>query len=217
MTEATPVAAITAVIASRVRYLRKEQLLSGPALAKRLVGLGLRWNRTTVAKFETGLRGSITVQELLALALALDVPPIWLLVDPTQDHGAPLGPDPDDNLNPWLALMWVMGRQSLSPGNGPGGREWGKAGTAIEFARQLWNGVRSLQLLDWERSAASEGSLGGDELDEASLHAREVRLLQAMLQPVEKFREQGYAPYPLPEWVLHRADALGIPLRQVGR
>lgn len=92
--------------------------MSGGKLAARLDAMGIPWNRTTVAKFETGYRHSITVQELLGLAIALDVPLVALLADPrTQDvvpivegkNGAGAVTEPA-----WDALLWMIGSLPLT-------------------------------------------------------------------------------------------------------
>jgi transcriptional regulator with XRE-family HTH domain len=72
---------LTAVIAKRVKALRTAARMSGAALAAAMQQKGVPWNRTTVAKLETGRRESVTVPELLALALVLGVPLTALLVD----------------------------------------------------------------------------------------------------------------------------------------
>lgn len=64
----------TARIAARTRELRKSAGMTGTMLAKALQAHGVNWNRTTVAKFETGQRAALAVDELVALAAALHVP-----------------------------------------------------------------------------------------------------------------------------------------------
>lgn len=72
---------------------------------------GIPWNRTTVAKLETGRRESISVRELLALAVVLDVPPVWLLADPKQDGLVAIAEGLE--VEPWSALLWLTGTQPL--------------------------------------------------------------------------------------------------------
>lgn len=94
----------------RVRELRKAARLSGPALADRLNKLDINWTRTTVAKFETFQRQSLTVQELLALALALDVSPVLLIADPRDEGLVPI--TPGFQVDQWAALSWLVGAAS---------------------------------------------------------------------------------------------------------
>lgn len=73
--------AVTEHIAGRVRALRGAARLSGPALAVAMNDRGIPWNRSTVAKLETGRRESVAVQELLALAAVFGIAPADLLPD----------------------------------------------------------------------------------------------------------------------------------------
>ncbi|MGQ0479711.1 MAG: helix-turn-helix domain-containing protein [Pseudonocardia sp.] len=104
-------APITRVIAQRVQTLRTAAGLSGSALAKRMSGSGVKWTRTTVAKFETFQRASITVQELLALSLALQVPPVMLLADPRRSDDFPI--TDERHVSGWEALLWLVGREEI--------------------------------------------------------------------------------------------------------
>jgi hypothetical protein len=54
-------------------------------LAERLRQVGLDWDRNIVANLENGRRASLGVDELLALALVLEVAPVHLLV-PLEDE-----------------------------------------------------------------------------------------------------------------------------------
>jgi hypothetical protein len=58
---------------------------------------GLAWDRTTVVKLENGKRQNVTVVELLALAVVLQVAPVHLLVPPlpSPEWGAG-GNEPND-------------------------------------------------------------------------------------------------------------------------
>ncbi|OLM20850.1 MULTISPECIES: helix-turn-helix domain-containing protein [unclassified Pseudonocardia] len=104
--------AVTAVIARRVRTLREHARLSGADLADRMIDLGVAWNRTTVAKLETGRRSNVTVSELLALGLALDVPPILLIADPRAGEEVPVAAGTSSDA--WSALLWLAGRQRIA-------------------------------------------------------------------------------------------------------
>ena len=67
------------VLAERVLRLRSRHLLTQDELAARMQTLGYSWVRSTIAKIELGRR-QVTVDELCALATALEVPPIALLI-----------------------------------------------------------------------------------------------------------------------------------------
>jgi transcriptional regulator with XRE-family HTH domain len=68
-------------VAREMRALRKRRKMSAEQLAQRMSDLGMPWSRTVVAKLETGRRGMVTVDELFALADALEVQVGALLPD----------------------------------------------------------------------------------------------------------------------------------------
>lgn len=74
----------TAVIAGRMRELRTRRRWSAQRLADEMTRVGVEWNRSVVTKLENKRRESVSVAELLALALVLDVPPLALLL-PRED------------------------------------------------------------------------------------------------------------------------------------
>jgi transcriptional regulator with XRE-family HTH domain len=75
----------TDTIARRVREVREERHLTAAQLAERLTAVGVAWDRNTVTKLETGRRANVSVAELLALAVVLEVAPMHLLV-PLKDE-----------------------------------------------------------------------------------------------------------------------------------
>jgi transcriptional regulator with XRE-family HTH domain len=76
-------------VASHLREWRKKRGLTGSELAGKVsqAGVGVHWTNITVGKIETERRISITVDELLALSIALKMPLIGLL-PPYVDHDA---------------------------------------------------------------------------------------------------------------------------------
>ena len=76
-------------VASHLRGWRKRRGLTGSELAKRVsqAGVGVHWSNVTVGKIETERRVNITIDELLALSIALSTPLIGLL-PPYVDHDA---------------------------------------------------------------------------------------------------------------------------------
>jgi transcriptional regulator with XRE-family HTH domain len=65
-----------------MRALRQAKNYTAEQLAEQVAKFGVPWKRDVVANLENGRRENITVDELAALALALDVPAIELLIDP---------------------------------------------------------------------------------------------------------------------------------------
>lgn len=69
----------TPFIAAEVKRLRKERGMTQGQLASVMTGYGVTWRRTTVVHLEIGKREQVTINELFALADALDVNPADLI------------------------------------------------------------------------------------------------------------------------------------------
>jgi transcriptional regulator with XRE-family HTH domain len=206
--------AITAVIAERVRSIRDSAGMSQSALAGKVAELGIPWKRSTVVNLETRApdsrgrgagRDVVTVQELLALAVALDVPPVWLLADPKSEEpvAVAVGGEREIKLVPWSALLWMIGREPLA--EVPGARYAEARAALVELQRvaQTLSSIRAVE----EVRAGGHGLLeGGDR------RAEDERLLQALQRPLELLAKWGYPAPPLPADVLHRAQELNIDL-----
>lgn len=68
-------------------------------------------NRAAVAKIESGVR-RVGLDELVLLAVALDVPPVLLLLP--VEHGEDVQLAPGREVGAWTAFEWMIGRRSLS-------------------------------------------------------------------------------------------------------
>src|SRR3990170_7421235 len=97
-----------ATIAQRVKELRGRRGWTAAHLGAVLGKHGVAWDRFTVANLESGKRKNVTVQELFALALALDVSPTNLLV-PLDDRPYQLTPTRTENAD--LVRAWVRGEE----------------------------------------------------------------------------------------------------------
>jgi transcriptional regulator with XRE-family HTH domain len=206
-------ASITEVIAGRVRGLRTAAGWSGAALAERLNERGIPWNRTTVAKLETGRRESITVQELLALAVVLEVPPVWLLTDPSAERAVPIAEGIE--LDPWAALLWLIGKQPLKKRPG---RNWDEPALVLERLYALVAAVdkyrrhqRDVQEL---RSEARLDPRNGDIQRHLDENEPEVAwsLLDDLAKPLRELSDLEMPVPPLPADVRKRAEELGVEL-----
>lgn len=81
------------IVGRNVRRLRTEQNLSGQQLADAAAAQGFRIGRSTISEIETGLnRRAVTVDQLIALAAALDTDPTVLLT-PSDTDTTPPGAD----------------------------------------------------------------------------------------------------------------------------
>ncbi|SNT59080.1 hypothetical protein SAMN05443665_105150 [Actinomadura meyerae] len=82
--------------------------MSAQALADRCAELGMPdLKRQAITNLENGRRGMVTVEELLVLARALDVPPVLLFI-PLDGH-TDLEITPKLTMRSWEALLWVSG------------------------------------------------------------------------------------------------------------
>jgi transcriptional regulator with XRE-family HTH domain len=68
------------LIAERVAAIRRYRGMTQEQLAEAMRALGISWQRITLAKLESGKRSYLTVDELLALCVVLEISPVDLLV-----------------------------------------------------------------------------------------------------------------------------------------
>jgi transcriptional regulator with XRE-family HTH domain len=118
----------TQAVARQVRAIRERRRMTAAKLAEEMTRVGVKWDRGTVAKLETGRRENVSVAELLALAAVLSVSPVWLLV-PTVDD-APYKATPTQTEPAQVVRNWIRGDRPL-PGTdwrlyvAEGPSEWG--------------------------------------------------------------------------------------------
>lgn len=202
--------------------------MSQAQLAEKVARYGVPWKRSTVVNLETRAPGSrgksagrdvVTVQELLALALALDVPPVALLADPRQGGTVPIagGSEPVEP-DQWTALAWLVGNGSL---DGRVGRTYGEMANVIaagnriiESGRRLLQQERGyLRNADGTIAHAEDGSLITDEDDARRLtDARHRVALEEIRSALVQLRSWGVPPPDLTGHVTRRARELGIDL-----
>lgn len=186
--------ALTAVIAARVAELRAAGGLSGAKLAERMAPYGVSWNRTTVAKLESGRREQLTVGELVALALALGTTPLSLLADPRIGQPVPLGQG--IAVDPWTVAQWAMGD-----------------GHNAERDHRLRVDHDTWTLFDLARAIADlcrrvlRPPAEGQDHD-----GRDRSLLRLLADSMDDAGKLGAGPYPVPDAVRARAAELGMPL-----
>jgi len=201
---------ITALVAERVRTLRGAAGWTQAELAERVARYGLPWNRATVVHLEKraasgkgGGRESLSVQELLALALVFDVPPVLLIADPRQPGSVPIASDADGEVDPWVALLWIIGGAD---------RSIAKSDLA-NYGRESW-----LIAAGWEVSEAL-GTLktrvrgGRDEAENQQRNDdRHRAALEQMNTALIRIKGAGAPPPPLPDLVYRRAAELDVQL-----
>jgi len=97
---------LTRAVGENLAYWRKERGLSLAELSARLDDVGVPMNLNGLHKIERGNRG-VDIDELVAIARALDVPPLHLLFPIGRDQTSPLLPDHD--VPAWPAAKWFTG------------------------------------------------------------------------------------------------------------
>lgn len=100
----------SAVAAERIRKARGERGLTQGDLADAVTELGHPMHQSAIAKIEAGQR-KITLDDLLVLAVALDVPPplLFLPIDTEED----LALTPKKTAYSWRVWEWLHGEEPL--------------------------------------------------------------------------------------------------------
>lgn len=214
-----PVEPITERIASRVRALREAAGWTQADLASALNEYGLPWRRATVVNLEkragagrggVGGRESVTVSELLALAAVLDVPPVMLLADPRSSDPVPLTDDPEGQMDPWVALLWIIGVGSSGAYQPPAGAQSGRQ--LDNYKRDAWLVSAGIDLAE-AVGVLERRERGMNEQDERDRNDRRHReALESMRTPLIRMHAAGAAAPPLPDHVLRRAAELDVEL-----
>jgi transcriptional regulator with XRE-family HTH domain len=173
------------------------------ALGNRMAELRPNWSRSTVVKLENNNRESVSVTDLFALAVALDVPPVWLLCDPKSEEPVPIGAGME--LDAWSALLWASGIQEIDD---KFGRAWSEASNTIAQIQQIVMLVRRFATTRFDHR--TESALAPETSDPAKNDEVERQILELMRAPLEVLQARGYVRFPLPPLVLERAGELGV-------
>jgi hypothetical protein len=104
--------------------------MTAQQLAAAMTEHGMKWDRATVAKLETGHRQSISLEEWLTLAYVLNVAPLHLLVPLEDDVAYSISPkitDASQRVRAWVAAhspFLHAPDQEGHPGGSPSWLEW---------------------------------------------------------------------------------------------
>lgn len=174
-------------VAEQVSTLRRSARLTREQFSARCRGLGLDLSPAALTNIETGRRDStgrrrreVSVDELVVLAAALNVPPLQLMY--------PLGAVPKVEMLPgvttetWTAYRWAYGEQTRITDSETDQREW-------------WRG-RADQLDAYQRHTDAAGRylhhLHGDDLTgDSSVQAG--RSLRDLVQVREDMARRGWS------------------------
>src|SRR5215813_751170 len=198
MSTQTPWAArITRSIVGEIRHRPKARGMSAEDLAAACTDLGMPIPRSTLADLENGRRASISVAEWLAIAAALDVPPVVLLCPVGTAETAEVLPGAEAPA--FRAAQWVAGEAPLRhPGRADVLTDWLPAagpGAPLHAYRlndaaardQLTAAGRARQYQDLAADAATEGERAGYEA------AAQAQLAAAARALDEGERVRGWA------------------------
>ena len=182
------------IVAQRVRDMRRRLGLTAGGLAARCAGIGApQITAQVITNLETGRRDAsgrrvrgITVDELLVLAAALDVPPPYLLAPLTGDGILAITPSLEvDGLG---ASRWLCGEQIPVAFGAPARAEiaFRRAQRPLNVLQRAWMAADALSTL---REAGKKGTQDYRAL--LGHLARHLDELDGLLVP---------AP-PLPRWL----------------
>ena len=105
-------------VGRQVNRLRnsKQPKVSAQQLADECSRIGSTISRSTIAKLESGTRAFVTLDEVLVMAFALDVPPVLLIAAVgTREDTEVL---PGRQLASWDAARWIAGAFSIEEVDG---------------------------------------------------------------------------------------------------
>lgn len=104
------------VFPKRLSAVRRRSGLTQQALSDRMDEVGLAMDRSTIGKIEAGARG-VSIDEALALAVALKVAPHMLLLPKSGDEEVSIAPAV--TMPTWEAHLWMRGFAPASRGPNP--------------------------------------------------------------------------------------------------
>jgi transcriptional regulator with XRE-family HTH domain len=187
----------------RVKEIRKRRGWTAAQLAARLAAVGAdQLTEAALANIETGRRRNgqrrrdVTIDEILALAYVLNVPPVLLFTPVGTEDTLAITPAID--MTAWDALPWVSGqRPPPASATGEQRREWHAMAQPITAYRDLDS---SLDVL--ERSGPAPDQINLDMIPfvaSAINHLAASGLPVPALPPVvaEQVRQSGLLRHPV--------------------
>ncbi|MFG1855007.1 helix-turn-helix domain-containing protein [Actinomadura geliboluensis] len=184
----------TQVVSRQVRELRTRRGMSAQALADRCAELGMPdLKRQAITNLENGRRATVTVDELLVLAYALDVPPVMLFVP--LDGETRLQITPDHDVPSLDALIWVTGEQG--PKDPHRKARWRQTIGPLSQHRDVW------RLIEWvDRNKRRGDQEAFDENLRTLGRALDLMIENGITPPelpadwAETIRARGWTEYP---------------------
>lgn len=197
-------------VAVNIRETRKRRGLQLGQLSERLTDVGRPMGASALSKIEAGNR-RVTVDDLAALALALDVSPTFLL--------APTGEEEHAGITPTVSgatadvLAWVAGERPL-PGTDRDGRTRWAATQPMRSHRELRRRVLAYWALDrayvklmMQASRTLDDRASGDE--QAALRLLRGSVADAVMAIHEHLSEMLAEGVPVPSLHPKIVDDMG--------
>ncbi|MCX4745984.1 hypothetical protein OG455_10675 [Kitasatospora sp. NBC_01287] len=199
MTQTPTPSALTLRVGEAIRAGRARKNFSAPQLATLCADLGVPIPKTGINKIETGLRGSLKLEEAIAIAHALDMPLVSLIV--------PLG-GPEVDLLPNLRLAAWDAAKLITGEDSADSEPEGSPRAILEMFREHEVDVRTALIStrgarDW-RAQAGKSPIGSQRYEELSRQTTEFERLahgdcQRLLHTRERMRVLDICPAPLPD------------------
>lgn len=168
-------------VAAAVKELRGKR--SGQWLSDRTAELGYRVSRTTISELENNKRKYVTTAELCVLAIALEVPPLYLLYPDQPDGSVEVAPGVETSSI--VAATWFSG-ENINPSS----EEWEEVFGSNEppAPRLLSLSRKRFQLADELKGKVETiGDLRGPEHANARRNfTAEVTLIREQIKEVDR-------------------------------
>lgn len=200
------------VVADRVRKYRAQRGWSAQRLAQACAEAGApELTAAVIANIESGRpaprtgrrRREVSIDELLALAYALAVPPVLLFVPLGDEDEVAL--TPTVTVHPHLALQWVQGEEPpvTSQRRATRVREWREVVEPLALYREL---RAAQQTAHQTRTQLRRAEYVGDQIERA--RAAHHESLNKLVTLLARFIEQGVRPPTFGnEWALEAQQA----------
>jgi transcriptional regulator with XRE-family HTH domain len=197
----SPARSPSTVAAERIRTTRDRRGLTQAQLAAALTRLGHPMHQSAIAKIEARER-KITLDDVLVLAVALDVPPGLLFVPVESD--ADLALTPTMKIHPWYAWEWVRG---LEPLPGRATPEWWDGSEPALLFENYIDAKKTANMAALEVRAAE---FEGDELAQRQAKRAYVAALQELHEVLLEMQRAGLSTTRLIAPWREEFDRLGI-------
>jgi transcriptional regulator with XRE-family HTH domain len=185
----------TQVIGDNVRSIRKARKLSTQTLSDICTDqVGYAVPRNAIVNLETGRKETLSVQELVTIALALDTPPVMLLYPLDRDVEVA----PGELRNPLHAIEWFAGKWDAATAS-----ELTDSNRLVAPQLQVFRDYVDSADVARQSAAVIEALAGATDPEAAKVRNDARARLEWAAERMSKLRdslqEQGIEPPELPE------------------